>query len=123
MEIEAWVWWLIGAVGLGIPLVLTAMPEFGMFSAGAVSAAVTAPGGVKSVLLRYRHVTQTEDYQTAEMTLDPKTGQYVGRIPASFINPKWDLMYFVEVIGNNHVGRMYPDADSETPYVVATVQR
>jgi membrane protein implicated in regulation of membrane protease activity len=48
VEIEAWVWWLIAAVGLGIPLVLTAMPEFGMFSAGAVAAAVTAglEGGV-----------------------------------------------------------------------------
>ncbi|MFD5035392.1 NfeD family protein [Streptomyces sp. NPDC058405] len=45
MEIDAWVWWLIGAVGLGIPLVLTAMPEFGMFSAGAVAAAVTAALG------------------------------------------------------------------------------
>ncbi|WP_066952749.1 NfeD family protein [Streptomyces lushanensis] len=45
MEIEAWVWWLIGAVGLGIPLVLTAMPEFGMFSAGSVAAAVTAALG------------------------------------------------------------------------------
>ncbi|QDY76099.1 NfeD family protein [Streptomyces qinzhouensis] len=45
MEIDAWVWWLIGAVGLGIPLVLTAMPEFGMLSAGAVAAAVTAALG------------------------------------------------------------------------------
>lgn len=45
MDIDAWVWWLIGAVGLGIPLVLTAMPEFGMFSAGAVAAAVTAALG------------------------------------------------------------------------------
>jgi hypothetical protein len=88
-----------------------------------VSAAVTALGGIKSVRLRYRHLTQIEDYQTAEMTLDTKSGQYTGRIPASFIDPKWDLMYFVEVIGNNHAGRMYPDADSETPYVVATVQR
>ncbi len=34
-DIDAWVWWLIGAVGLGIPLVLTAMPEFGMFAVGA----------------------------------------------------------------------------------------
>ncbi|MFG3493373.1 NfeD family protein [Streptomyces sp. NPDC047928] len=42
MDIDAWVWWLIGAVGLGIPLVLTAMPEFGMFSVGAVAGAVTA---------------------------------------------------------------------------------
>ncbi|MER6389390.1 NfeD family protein [Streptomyces sp. NPDC001523] len=44
-DIDAWVWWLIGAVGLGIPLVLTAMPEFGMFAVGAVAAAVTAALG------------------------------------------------------------------------------
>lgn len=48
MDIDAWVWWLIGAVALGIPLVVTAMPEFGMFAVGAVAAAVTAAlgGGV-----------------------------------------------------------------------------
>ncbi|WP_328945378.1 NfeD family protein [Streptomyces sp. NBC_00250] len=45
MDIDAWVWWLIGAVGLGIPLVLTAMPEFGMFSVGAIAGAVTAALG------------------------------------------------------------------------------
>ncbi|MEU1281863.1 NfeD family protein [Streptomyces sp. NPDC005805] len=53
MDIDAWVWWLIGAVALGIPLVLTAMPEFGMFSAGAVAGAVTAAlgGGVVAQVL------------------------------------------------------------------------
>ncbi|MEV8394362.1 MULTISPECIES: NfeD family protein [unclassified Streptomyces] len=53
MEIDAWVWWLIGAVGLGIPLVITAMPEFGMFSAGAVAGAVTAAlgGGIVAQVL------------------------------------------------------------------------
>jgi membrane protein implicated in regulation of membrane protease activity len=47
-DIDAWVWWLIGAAGLGIPLVVTAMPEFGMFAVGAVAGAVTAGlgGGV-----------------------------------------------------------------------------
>ncbi|MFF3857574.1 NfeD family protein [Streptomyces sp. NPDC002209] len=45
MNIDAWLWWLIGAVGLGIPLVLTAMPEFGMFAVGALAAAVTAAFG------------------------------------------------------------------------------
>ncbi|MEV5970573.1 NfeD family protein [Streptomyces sp. NPDC051921] len=45
MDIDAWVWWLIGAVGLGIPLVLTAMPEFGMLAVGAVAGAVTAALG------------------------------------------------------------------------------
>ncbi|MFD5820483.1 NfeD family protein [Streptomyces sp. NPDC127038] len=41
-DIDAWVWWLIVAAGLGIPLVVTAMPEFGMLSVGAVAAAVAA---------------------------------------------------------------------------------
>ena len=35
-------WWLVAAVGLGIPLVVTAMPEFGMFAVGAVAGAVVA---------------------------------------------------------------------------------
>ncbi|MFF7216474.1 NfeD family protein [Streptomyces sp. NPDC008238] len=39
-------WWLIAAVGLGIPLVVTAMPEFGMFAVGAVAAAVAAGLGL-----------------------------------------------------------------------------
>ncbi|WP_405579924.1 NfeD family protein [Streptomyces sp. NBC_01190] len=42
---EAWVWWLIAAVGLGIPLVITAMPELGMFAVGAVAGAATAALG------------------------------------------------------------------------------
>ncbi|MFF2010325.1 NfeD family protein [Streptomyces sp. NPDC058195] len=53
MDIDAWVWWLIGAAGLGIPLVLTAMPEFGMFAVGAVVAAVVAAlgGGIVAQVL------------------------------------------------------------------------
>ncbi|WP_328783735.1 NfeD family protein [Streptomyces canus] len=41
-DIDAWVWWLVGAAALGIPLVVTAMPEFGMLAAGAVAAAIAA---------------------------------------------------------------------------------
>ncbi|MFB7331460.1 NfeD family protein [Streptomyces adustus] len=41
-DIDAWVWWLVAAAALGIPLVVTAMPEFGMFAVGGVAAAVTA---------------------------------------------------------------------------------
>ncbi|MFH8341297.1 NfeD family protein [Streptomyces sp. AM6-12] len=44
-DIDAWVWWLVGAAALGIPLVVTAMPEFGMFAVGAVAAAVVAALG------------------------------------------------------------------------------
>ncbi|MFE9436905.1 NfeD family protein [Streptomyces sp. NPDC006640] len=52
-DIDAWVWWLIGAAGLGIPLVVTAMPEFGMFAVGAVAASVVAGlgGGIVAQVL------------------------------------------------------------------------
>jgi hypothetical protein len=88
-----------------------------------VAARVTAPAGVKWVRLRYRHATQYEDYQTAEMTLDPKTGNYTARIPPAFADPKWDLMYFIEVVDKNGSGRMFPDLEVETPYVVIAAKR
>lgn len=48
VDINAWLWWLIGAAGLGIALVVTAMPELGMLAVGAVAGAATAGlgGGV-----------------------------------------------------------------------------
>ncbi|MFJ9541699.1 NfeD family protein [Streptomyces sp. NPDC101225] len=48
-DIDAWVWWLVGAAALGIPLVVTAMPEFGMLAVGAVAAAVVAGLGFGAV--------------------------------------------------------------------------
>lgn len=52
-DMDAWVWWLIAAVGLGIPLVLTAMPEFGMFAVGAGAGAIVAAlgGGIVAQVL------------------------------------------------------------------------
>jgi hypothetical protein len=88
-----------------------------------IAVRVSAPEGVKWVRLRYRHVTQFEDYQSAEMTLDASTGLYGAAIPAAFIDPKWDLMYFVEVMGNDGAGRMYPDLERETPYAIVPVKR
>ncbi|WP_262061872.1 NfeD family protein [Streptomyces sp. STR69] len=49
-DIGAWVWWLVGAAALGIPLVVTAMPEFGMLAVGAGAAAATAGLGADVVL-------------------------------------------------------------------------
>jgi membrane protein implicated in regulation of membrane protease activity len=34
-------WWLITGAALGVPLVVTALPEFGMFAVGAAAAALT----------------------------------------------------------------------------------
>lgn len=49
-DIDAWVWWLVGAVALGIPLVVTAMPELGMLAVGALAAAGAAGLGGGAVV-------------------------------------------------------------------------
>jgi hypothetical protein len=88
-----------------------------------VRAKVTAPAGVKWIRLRYRHVNQKEDYQAADMTLDATPGIYTASIPASYIDPRWNLMYFIEVVDRQGNGRIYPDLDLETPYRVVGVKR
>ena len=88
-----------------------------------VQVEVTAPNGLKWIRLRYRHVNQKEDYQTAEMTPGGRTGAYSATIPASFIDPRWDLMYFVEVVDHQGNGSIYPNLELETPYTIARVKR
>jgi hypothetical protein len=89
----------------------------------AVRARVTAANGVKWIRLRYRHVNQHDDFESVDMTLDPKTGLYAATIPGGFITPQWDLMYYVELVDNKGLGRIYPDLATETPYVVVAVRR
>ena len=43
-------WWLAAAGALGIPLVITAVPEFGMLAVGALAAALSAVLGAGGVL-------------------------------------------------------------------------
>jgi membrane protein implicated in regulation of membrane protease activity len=47
--VENWTWWLIVVAALGVPLVVTAMPEFGMFAIGAGAAALTSALGAGTV--------------------------------------------------------------------------
>jgi len=89
----------------------------------AVQVRVNAPAGVKWVHLRYRHLNQTEDYRNADMALDSQTGLYTGNIPAAFVDPHWDLMFFVEIVDRAGNGRIYPDLEVETPYLVTSVKR
>ncbi|MFI9271971.1 NfeD family protein [Kitasatospora sp. NPDC052896] len=39
---DSWVWWLLIAAVLGVPLAITGLPEFGMFAIGAAVAALLA---------------------------------------------------------------------------------
>ena len=88
-----------------------------------VAARVTDPSGMPSVRLRYRHLTQFEDYRTLQMTRDQNSGLYEANIPGDFIVPQWDLMYFIEAVDGQGNGRIYPDLETETPYVIVPVGR
>ena len=88
-----------------------------------VTATVQCESELQAVRVRYRHLTQFEDYETVEMTPDPTTGKYAGTIPGTFIVPEWDLIYFVEAFPNSGNGRMAPDLEQEMPYVVVPVER
>ena len=79
--------------------------------------------GVRWVRLRYRHATQFEDYETLDMAINPATGLYEASIPGDFLVPEWDLMYFLEVVDSKGNGRMYPDLETDMPYVIVKLQR
>jgi hypothetical protein len=88
-----------------------------------ITARAQDPSGIKSLRLRYRHLTQFEDYLTADMTRDARTGAYTAQIPGDFITTKQDVMYFVETIDKAGNGRNYPDLEIEAPYVIVPVDR
>ena len=88
-----------------------------------VTARAEDPSGIKSLRLRYRHLTQMEDYLTADMVQDSSTGLYSAKIPGEFITTSQDLMYFVEAIDNAGNGRNYPDLEIGSPYAVVPVER
>jgi hypothetical protein len=88
-----------------------------------VSALVEDVSGAKSVRLRYRHLTQFDDYQLVEMRREGDTSRFAARVPGAFVQPEWDLMYFIEAIDNMGNGRMFPDLETEMPYVIVPVKR
>ena len=89
----------------------------------AVTAEVSDPSGVKWVRLRYRSVNQHQDYQRLPMLPLGNTEQYRAVIPAEDIAPTWDVMYFIEAMDQRGNGRIHPDLNKETPYVIVKLQR
>lgn len=88
-----------------------------------ITARVTDPAGVKSVRLRYRHVTQYEDYAALEMQPTNDVEVYAATVPGEFIVPRWDFMYFLETTDSRGNGANWPDLAEETPYVIVKVRR
>ena len=88
-----------------------------------ITAQVSDRSGVKWVRLRYRSVNQHRDYRTLPMLLSGGIDQYRAVIPVEEIAPEWDLMYFIEAMDEKGNGRIHPDLNQETPYVVVKLQR
>jgi len=88
-----------------------------------VSARVWDPSGIETVTLRYRRVIQFEDYQSVAMVFNDATGRYHGQIPSEFTTGKYDVMYFIEATDKKGNGRMYPDMEKETPYIIVSIER
>ena len=106
------------------PEVAIAPPSNAMpFQPVVVTANASDDSGIKWLRLRYRHLTQFEEYQTVEMIPDASTNTYKATIPGDFLDPKWDLMYFIEAMDVHGNGKIYPDFEKEMPYVVVELDR
>ena len=84
---------------------------------------VTDPSGVASVRLRYRHLTQYENYVSLEMTPTGADGEFAATVPGEFLVPQWDFMYFIEATGQAGNGTIWPDLSREQPYVIVALDR
>ncbi|MHC4505470.1 MAG: hypothetical protein ACYTFI_19370, partial [Planctomycetota bacterium] len=88
-----------------------------------IAATVRDPSGVKWVRLRYRSVTQYEDYRSLDMLPAGGAGRYEATVGAEHVAPGWDFMYLFEVMDRAGNGKIYPDIEKETPYVVVRLRR
>lgn len=86
-----------------------------------ISATVSDASGIQLVRVLYRAVTQYEDFKSLEMTRSADS--YEVTIPAADLSPKWDFMYLFEVIDQKGNGKIYPDLEKETPYIVVKLKR
>ena len=88
-----------------------------------VVARVVDASGLQSVRLRYRHVTQYEDYVTLDMQPTGRPDEYAATIPLEFIDPQWDVMYFIEAVDRAGNGTHWPDFEREAPYLMVHLRR
>ncbi|HUV66717.1 MAG TPA: hypothetical protein VMW24_22710 [Sedimentisphaerales bacterium] len=89
----------------------------------AVTAEVSDPAGIKWVRLHYRSVNQYEDYKTIEMTPTGQKNLYQAVVPAQDVVAEYDFMYFFEVTDTYGNGRIYPELERQTPYIVVKLER
>jgi len=57
------------------------------------------------------------------MLAETESENYMVTVPASEIDTRFDFMYFIEVMDNDGQGRIYPDLEVETPYIIVALER
>ncbi|HWB82722.1 MAG TPA: hypothetical protein VG675_01195 [Bryobacteraceae bacterium] len=88
-----------------------------------IVAHVRDDSGVKWVRLRYRGLSQHQEFRTLAMLPMGRGDEYAATVPAANIDPKFDFMYLFEVMDNAGNGKIYPDLEKETPYIVVPMDR
>jgi hypothetical protein len=86
-----------------------------------ITARVKDPSGIKWVHLRYRGLSQHQDFQVLNMLPTGNNDEYEATIPGRDIDPHFDFMYLFEVMDNAGNGKIYPDLAKETPYIIVNV--
>jgi len=84
---------------------------------------VSNKSGIKWVRLCYRSVNQDQKYQTMPMIPTGEKNVFEAIVSADQINPKWDFMYFIQIMDNDKTGLIFPDLNKETPYYIVKLSR
>ena len=81
-----------------------------------ISARVTCPQPLRRVLLHYRNLDQTDDWQHLAMK-ETGDGLFTATIPGEAVSARYDLMYYLEARLTGG-GTLWPDWRKQQPYVV-----
>ena len=71
----------------------------------------------------YRSVNQHKDYQALAMKPTGVENEYQAVIPGEHVAAGWDFMYLIEVMDTKGNGKIYPDLEKETPYVIVRLRQ
>jgi hypothetical protein len=88
-----------------------------------IVAQVKDASGVNWVRVRYRGLSQHQDFRMLPMLPTGRNDEFEATIPAESIDPKFDFMYLFETMDERGNGKIYPDLAHETPYIVVKVGR
>lgn len=83
-----------------------------------ITAIATDESGVDAVHVRYRGVNQHQDFDRLRLLPTGRPNEYAADIPAVHIGGRWDFMYYLEAFDTVGNGRIHPDLEVETPYVI-----